>query len=236
MKRHAALLLVPLVLLLACDPRVTTIGVVSDDAGTLTADASTGVFIEAESGQLSGAFAIGASTEASGGRFIYANAGASSEDAPGPARAQYSFDVSVAGTYEMWGRVHNQTIYKNRFWFQVDGGDWIRWRITTGDIWYWDVFHDDVNYGIPVELELTAGPHQLLLANCVDNAELDRLYFSSDPARPEPKGTACNPPHSVDLHGGCAPSCGSLAGLCKSSCPVAGMAVYDCPSCCPTAP
>ena len=231
MTRHAALLLVPFVLSLACDPRVTTIGVATDDADALSTDASTGVFIEAESGKLSGAFSIGTNADASGGHFIYAHAGASSDDAPGPARAQYDLMVSVAGTYEIWGRIHNQTTNKNRFWFQVDGGDWIKWRITTGDIWYFDVLHDDVNYGVPVKFELQAGTHQLLIANCVDNAQLDRLYFSTDPARPEPKGTACNPPHYVDLDGGCAPSCGSLSGLCHS-CPVAAKATYDCPSCC----
>jgi hypothetical protein len=235
MMRQVALLLVPIVLSLGCEPRMTTIGVANDDAGALTADAGSGVFFEAESGKLSGAFAIGASTEASGGHFIYANAGASAENAPGVARAQYAFNVSVAGSYEMWGRVHNQTIYTNRFWFQVDGGDWIKWRISTGDIWYWDAFHDDVNYGVPVKLELSAGAHQLLIANCVDNAELDRLYFSSDPARPEPKDTACNPPHSVDLDGGCAPSCGSLAGKC-GKCAITALPTYDCPSCCPTTP
>jgi hypothetical protein len=234
MTRHAALLRVPLVLCLACDPRVTTIGVASDDAGALS-DAGTGVFIEAESGKLSGAFSIGTSADASGGRFVYAHAGASSEKGPGPARAEYDFTVNVAGTYQLWGRIHNQTIYKNRFWFQVDGGAWILWRITTGDIWYWDVLHDDVAYGIPVKFELTAGPHQLLIANCVDDAQLDRLYLSTDPARPEPKGTACNPPHYVDLDGGCAPSCGTLSGLCRS-CPVPARATYDCPSCCPMAP
>jgi hypothetical protein len=233
MKRQAALLVLPL--LLGCDPRVTTIGVASDDAGALSADAGTGVFIEAESGMLTGAFMIGTSTEASGGRFIYANAGASSDSAPGPARARYDLTVSVAGTYEIWGRIHNQTINKNRFWFQVDGGDWIKWRISTGDIWYWDAFHVDENYGVPVKFELTAGPHQLLIANCVDNAQLDRLYFSTNPARPEPKGTVCSPPNYVDLDGGCAPSCGTLDGLCKS-CPGAGVATYDCPSCCRTAP
>jgi hypothetical protein len=230
MKHEAALLAVPLLLSAACAPRVTTIGVASDDAG-LSQDAGVGVFIEAESGKLSGAFTIGTSSEASGGQFIYANAGVSSEDAPGPARALYDFNVSVAGSYELWGRMHNQTIYTNRFWVQVDGGDWIRWRISTGNIWYWDVFHDDINYGIPVKLELSAGPHELTIANCVDNAELDRLYFSSDPARPEPKGTACNPPHSVDLDGGCAPSCGSLAGRCQK-CAASAMPTYDCPSCC----
>jgi hypothetical protein len=235
MRRRAALLVVPLSLFLGCDPRVTTIGVSSDDAGALIADAGTGVFIEAESGKLTGAFAIETSAEASGGRFIYANAGHSSEDAPGPARAQYDLTVSVAGTYEIWGRIHNQTINKNRFWFQIDGGTWIKWRITTGDIWYWDTFHHDVDYNVPLQFALTAGPHQLVIANCVDNAELDRLYFSSDPARPEPKGTACNPPHYVDLDGGCAPSCGTLAGWCHS-CPVTARATYDCPSCCPTGP
>ncbi|HEY3667009.1 MAG TPA: hypothetical protein VGL19_13445 [Polyangiaceae bacterium] len=227
MTRSVWLLVLPFSLVQSCDPRVTTIGVADTDAGS-------GQFIEAETGTLTGPFAVGTSSEASGGRFIYAAAGTASEDAPGPARAAYQFTLAAAGSYQIWGRVHNQTIEKNRFWFQVDGDPWVKWQISTGDIWYWDAFHDGVMYGVAIKLDLSAGAHELVIANCVDDAQLDRLYISSDPTRPEPKGTACNPPHSVDLDGGCAPSCGSLAGKCQRC--AAATPTYDCPACCPPTP
>ena len=220
-----------LALQLGCSPRVTAIGESSPDA-------IPGVFIEAETGTLTGDFAIGSDSRASGGRFIYAKAGATFDNTPGAAHAQYELLASTAGTYLIWGRIHTQNISENRFWFQLDDGDWTKWRITTGDDWFWDAFHTDTSYSVPLEFKLTAGPHQLVIANCVDDAALDRLYFAPNAGLPEPKETACNPPHSVDLDGGCAPSCGSLGGLCGAVyCKdLPTTATYDCPDCCPPQP
>jgi len=215
-----------LVALSSCDPRITKIGL--EDAGP-------GVYLEAESGALSGGFAIESDATASGGHFITVAAGATSDDAPGPARASYTLDAKVAGTYLIWGRLHTQTIYENRFFFQVDDGAWIKWRITTGDVWFWDALHDDVQYGVPFPFVLTAGAHRLTIANDTDNAQLDRLYFSPDRVKPEGSETLCNPPHTVELAGVCNPSCGVLAGDCGANpCSGRSEATYDCPACCIT--
>jgi hypothetical protein len=208
-----------------CEPSLTSVGAWTDS----------GHYLEAEDGVLSGGFQVGVDSAASAGRYLAPPFGVNfSDNVVGTARAVYEFSLRTPGTYHIFGRIRSPTTSSNRFWFQVDDGAWTKWRITTGDIWYWDTFHVDENYGMPVKFELTAGPHQLLIANCVDNAQLDRLYFSTNPARPEPKGTACDPPNYIDLDGGCAPSCGSLSGLCHS-CPVPtspAKATYDCPSCC----
>jgi hypothetical protein len=211
-----------------CDPRITRIG---------TLDAGPGTYLEAEDGALSGGFAVESDPLASAGRFITPAVGMTSEDAPGPARAAYTLNAATAGSYVIWGRVHDQDIEHNRFFVQIDGGAWIKWRITTGDVWFWDVIHDNVNYGTPLLFELSAGAHQLVIANCVDGAQLDRLYYTPDQSKPEGTATMCNPPHSVQLAGVCNPSCGSLAGRCDSMC--AGsptMPTYDCAACCIPAP
>ena len=207
----------------ACEPRVTRIGL--EDAGI-------GTYLEAESGTLSGGFVIQSDAKASRGRYIAPQTGVTSDDAPGAARASYELNVEVDGTYWIWGRVHDQNIYENRFYFQVDDGDWIKWRITTGDVWFWDVLHDDTNYGTPVSCSLTTGAHRLTIANDTDDAGLDRLYFAPERVKPEDTETLCNPPHTVELGGVCNPSCGVLAGRCGETPCSGAMPTYDCPACC----
>ncbi|HEY4106835.1 MAG TPA: hypothetical protein VGM44_23200 [Polyangiaceae bacterium] len=211
--------------LAACDPRVTTIGEL---------DAGLGTYLEAESGVLSGGFVIQSDSAASGGRYITAAVGMTSEDAPGPARAVYELDARVNGTYLIWGRVHDPDIDRNRYFFQVDDADFIKWRISTGDEWFWDALHQDMDYGTQVQFELSAGKHRLTIANSVDGASLDRLYFAPNRGKPEGDTPVCNPPHSVELDGGCNPSCGSLGGQCGGT-PCVGLvtiSTYDCPACC----
>ena len=213
-------------LLASCDPRITQIG--DEDAGS-------GVYLEAESGKLSEGIVTVSDPQTSGGRYITPTVGATTDTPPGPARAVYEIHAKTAGTYHIWGRIHGQGVDSNRFFFQMDGmGDWITWRITTGDVWFWDVLHDNVKYGIPYNFELSAGTHELVLSNAVDNVGLDRLYYASDGSKPEGNETMCNPPHSVQLDGICNPSCGSMIGQCGGA-PCVGlptMPTYDCPTCC----
>ena len=62
--------------------------------------------------------------------------------------------MARAGDYRIWGRIHAPGTTDNRFWFQLDGGTFYKWRISTGDIWYWDDFHDDRRYGTPLTFRL----------------------------------------------------------------------------------
>ncbi len=231
----------------ACAPKITKIGAqhepvfdasadgaAGSDAGV---DAGAGHYIEAESGTLSGGFLIQDDATASGGHFITPQVGAASDGTePGPARASYDIDVDGDGSYLIWARIQAADLSVNRFWFQVDGGDWIKWRITTGNIWFWNFFHDNIDYGTPIRETLTAGSHQLVIANCVDGAQIDALYYAADGSKPVGNTTKCNPPNSIDLDGGCQPSCGALGGTHCGSAACAGLPtvnVYDCAACCP---
>ena len=223
---HPLVLALPLALLSGCDPRVTKIGEL---------DAGLGTYLEAESGALSGGFLIGDDSTASGGHFIYTNAGGTFDTAPGgSAHARYQLDAKTDGMYLIWGRIHSPTYTENRFWFQLDGGTWTLWRISTGDIWFWDAFHVDVDYGDPITFPLSAGAHELVIANSVDTVGLDRLYFAPDRSVPVGNDTTCNPPHSIAVDGGCTPSCGSLGGQCGANpCDGTSTPTYDChPACC----
>jgi hypothetical protein len=215
---------------LGCDPHVATIGVEESEAGP------EGTYLEAESGVLSDGFTVGNDPTASGAHFIAPVAGVTSDAVPGALRARYDFTIDNAGSYLIWGRIRSPNIERNRFWFQVDGGDWTLWRITVGDIWYWDAFHDNIQYGLPRTFDWAAGAHELVLANSVDNADLDRLYFSTDRSTPPGNDTPCDPPHTIDLDGSCSPSCGDLGGNQCGAVNCAGLPsveTYDCSICCP---
>ena len=214
--------------LASCGPRVTTIA---------QYDAEPGHYVEAESGKLSGPFVIANDQTASAGRFIYANEGVTFDTVPGNARAEYELTADSGGTYQIWGRIHGQDVDSNRFWFQVDGGAWVLWRITTGDVWFWSYFHDNLKYVTRYTVKLSAGTHRLVIANSVDNTGLDRLYYAPDESEPENNQTMCNPPNSVQLNGACNASCGALAGTghciagpCTTG--AAPVVTYDCARCC----
>jgi hypothetical protein len=211
---------------LGCDPGETSVG---------AWDPTTQVYVEAESAELSGAFVVGSDPAASAGHYIVADAGAASDTMPGAARAHYSVHLATTGTYVIWGRIHSPSASTNRFWIQLDGGPWFIWRITVGDIWFWDALHDNVQYGQKLTFDLPAGAHDLVIANCVDGAELDRLYFTSAGDTPPGNDTPCDPPNSIDIDGSCLPSCGSQGGNACGADACAGLAVthnYDCAICC----
>lgn len=205
----------------ACESRLTNVGSWTDS----------GRYLEAESGALSGGFDVGTESAASGGHYLVVPTGLRSEDTPGGARAVYTFTVRTAGAYKIWGRIRSPTANNNRYWVRVDEGDWVKWRISVGDIWYWDAFHDDADYGHAIEYPLEVGKHQLTIANCADDVDLDRLYFTPDLAEVPPgNDTDCSPPHSIQLAGVCELSCGARGGnkcgtICKDHAP---FYAYDC--------
>ncbi len=224
-----ALLLSLACLACACEPRITSVGAWSDS----------GHFLEAELGALSGGFEAVTDATASGGVYLSVPEGMQSEDEPGEARAVYEIDVRTPGTYRIYGRIRAADASHNRTWIRVDEGEWYKWRISAGDIWYWDALHDNTRYGVPLEFELAAGRHRLTLANCADQVQVDRLYFTAVEGDEPLNETRCNPPHSIEVGGTCLPSCGSQGGnqcgtVCQGHSP---MFAYDCgPLCCRIAP
>ena len=197
-------------------------------------------YFEAEDGALSGGFEVAPDGSASNGAFLAPPLG-DAEEEPGPARARYVFSIPEAGVFTIWGRIRSPDVYANRFWFQLDQGTWFKWRISVGDIWYWDDFHDDTDYGSPLTFSLSAGSHELVVANCTSGGALDRLRVSALEVEPPPNDTACDPPHSIELDGSCFPSCGSQSqsGTLCGQVACSGRAIldsYDCDICCRAGP
>lgn len=201
-----------------------------------------GLYLEAEHGELSGGFSIVNDVAASNGQYIQPPTGPALEQTPvaDSPRARYTFDLATAGDYVIWGRIYSPDVSSNRFWFQVDGGTWYVWRITVGEIWFWDDFHDNIRYNDTLHFPLAAGPHELVIAKDASTARLDRLYITAEGDEPPGNDTPCRPPHSIDRGGGdCYDSCGSQApaGM-HTTCLVdmcAGkelLDAYDCNICC----
>jgi hypothetical protein len=192
-----------------------------------------GPYLEAEDGVLS-EFVVEDSAEASGGQALLAP-NVFSDAMPGTARATYAFELAEAGDYILWGRVYAPDIHANRLWLQIDGGSWVKWRISTGEAWFWDDVHDNAEYGTPLTFTLAAGVHELVIANAGPRARLDRLYFTKDGDEPPGNDTPCRPPHTVELGGECVPSCGLLMGTACGPVDCMGLPplpAYDCDVCC----
>ena len=230
----------PLLLgLAACGRDVTLIGAEAEptaqealDAGVPDAAALSGVYLEAEDGTLMG-FTVENVAEASGGQALLAPAELADTE-PGAARARYAFTLSEPGDYLVWGRVYAPDVVANRFWVQLDGGAFVLWRISTGEVWFWDDVHEDKRYGTPRVFSLAAGAHELVIANAGPGARLDRLYVTAGGDEPPGNDTRCDPPHTIEVAGECLPSCGLLMGtVCGPGClGREPLPAYDCDVCC----
>ena len=205
------------------------------------------MYLEAEDGELSsdptvpdGAYTIVSDPSASHGQYILPPAALGSDAKQGSAQARYTFNLSKSGDYIIWGRIYTPDVRSNRIWFQVDGGKPYKWRMTVGTIWYWHFFDDDMLYDNPLHFMLSAGTHELLIANDTPGARLDKLYITADGDKPPGNTTKCFPPHSIDLGGPmCELSCGvqakpNMTTSCTCAAGVPTFYAYDCTSklCC----
>jgi hypothetical protein len=206
-----------------------------------------GLYLEAEDAEFSSdptvpdsAFAIISDPTASHGKYILPPASLASDDSPGSAQARYAFNLTKGGDYIIWGRLYTPDVTSNRIWYQVDGGVWYKWRMTVGTIWYWHFFDDDMLYNNALRFMLSAGAHQLLIANDTPGARLDKLYITANGDVPPGNTTKCFPPHTIDRGGPtCEPSCGvqakpNMPTSCTCAAGVPTFYAYDCTSkmCC----
>jgi hypothetical protein len=240
-----------------CDPLVTSVGSWQPDAGHASLESGSfndggpsdvvydgplsgpTFYIEAELGRLDG-FTVGDDATASGGHYLLAPVGLISEDQPGSATARYDLAIGTAGDYLLWARFRTPDWQHNRIWASLDGETPIKWRSTTGDIWYWYFLHPDLDYVTAVVFKgLSVGHHELVLSNCTDGVQIDRLYVTSIGQGDRPPGdvSSCSrqPPDEIPIAGQCVPSCGALVGNSCEPDACAGKDLkqaYDCAVCC----
>ncbi len=156
----------------------------------------TSIYLEAESGSLSGspAFAVSNDAQAAGGKYIAPTA--NSLNSPGPNRATYVVDVA-AGNYVLWGRVIAPNADDDSFWISVDGGSFIRWNnIRQTSVWGWDEVHNTDTGGAVVNFALSEGTHTIVVANREDGVRLDKLYLTAN--GDVPTGVGADVPPTCD--------------------------------------
>jgi hypothetical protein len=158
----------------------------------LTANASGGdpamdnIYIEAESGILSGPVQTGNDSQASGDLYIY---GTSSQ--PKDAKVEYTFEVKESGTYVIWGRSYALSSAEDSYFIVVDGStDTLTWHLDTNyNSWIWQKISD---WYVVREFSLNQGTHTLSVITRDINARLDKVIFSKDSGF-QPSGKAEDP-------------------------------------------
>jgi hypothetical protein len=93
----------------------------------------------------------------------------------------YTFSVSAAGMFTIWGRVRAPSVDTNSFWVKVDNGAYIQWNnlpMTTA--WLWDDVHDSAMADATMRYTLTQGMHSLSIVYREAGAGLDKLVVTSD--------------------------------------------------------
>ncbi|WKN32537.1 PKD domain-containing protein [Porifericola rhodea] len=166
---------------------------VTDDQGAKASDGvvvtvndagfgSSDIWLEAECGIVGTNWNVESSADASAGSYVTikpgynAHSGASSSAND---HLSYTFTVSQAGEYGLYGRVIVPSSSDDSFWIRLDGGNWQLWGITpaTGSFAWREV-------GV-LNLNFTAGStHTIDIAYREDGAILDKLYLTKDGQAP----------------------------------------------------
>lgn len=163
---------------------------------------SESVWLEAECSTVGNLWDTKQSSQASGGEYLQIKPGNNAYNyAPKNAddRLGFTFNVSEAGSYKVWGRVKCATNNDDSFWVQVDEGSWTQWNnLNNGGVWTWNDVHETRNGDQAVAYDLSAGSHTLNVAYREDGAQLDKLVvIPTAQAAPSDLGgddTGCSSP------------------------------------------
>lgn len=149
---------------------------------------------EAETGEISGGFAVGSDEAASGGAYVHVPEGFGNQGVvlDPEQKVRYTFDVAEDGLYRIKAGVYALDIFNNSFYLQVDGSP------SQGYTWHTQVNNtyrsEYVTNGNGVdilEVNLSAGTHTIDVFLREDGTRLDKLALErvGDMAViPEPEG------------------------------------------------
>ncbi len=105
----------------------------------------------------------------------------------------FTFNVSKAGGYKVWGRVNAPTFNDDSFWVRMNDGEWARWNgiRSSSDTWHWKDVHDDVDGSLEgIQYYLTTGTHTLTITHRENGAGLDMIYITNSGLTPADLGEA----------------------------------------------
>ena len=176
-----------------------TTGVASKDkslgkkAGKNTSLLSEELWLEAECGTRGPNWTMASDASASNNNYMVMQTGTAQMTTPPSTVADhlsYTFDITTAGDYKVWGRAFTTSANDDSFWVRMDGASWIKWNAIPTGSWLWDDIHDSDNSGVAVTFNLTAGSHTLDIAFREPGAKIDKLYISSTGVAPTGTGQA----------------------------------------------
>jgi hypothetical protein len=119
--------------------------------------------------------------DALGGGFLTGTIGNESlNQAPANGRASYTFNVTDAGTYELWARSSAPDGDADSWWVRVDGGSWIRWNgaTTPNNEFVWQHVHNSDASNQKLQIALTAGQHTVEFAYREAGARIDQIAWN----------------------------------------------------------
>jgi hypothetical protein len=127
---------------------------------------------EAEEGVIKNAMVTGNDNNSSAGSYIWAPSGTDGY-------SQYTFEVTSAGNYVVWGRVHAPSGGANSFLVSMDGKADSTWDVDLSDNWIWDKVNKR-NGADPVVYSLAEGTHTLVIKQREDGTKLDGIVITKD--------------------------------------------------------
>lgn len=156
------------------------------------------IWLEAECGNLGSNWSEHTDVTASRNKYVEIQSGLNSTgSAPTGVddRISYTFDVTNAGNYQIWGRVKAGSSSDDSFWVRMNNGTWYQWNnIPTSSDFAWSQVHDSQNGDAVVSFYLSAGSNTLDIAYREDGTQLDKILIEQNGV--DPTGT-----------GGLAPGC-----------------------------
>ena len=147
--------------------------------------------VEAEEGILEEPMTVGSHVDASDCDYVHTPAGLDPE-------GSVTFEINIVqdDQYVVWARAWGPDSFSNSFFFSYDGGPEIEWDLPLIG-WTW-VKVSDVISGLPVVLDLTAGPHTLTFRTRESGSRLDAIEVAqNDPACEWLNVIPCLPPDTA---------------------------------------
>jgi hypothetical protein len=135
------------------------------------------------------------SNQASGDRYLEVESGNNSiSSVPTLGQVCKTFNVANDGTYRVWARVQAPTVDDDSFWFNMNGGAWVRWnQIAPGSSWHREHVHDNDTPTTPSTFTLTAGQNTYCIAYREDGARVD-VFIITDNTSFSPTAALTGPP------------------------------------------
>ncbi|PPK88533.1 putative secreted protein (Por secretion system target) [Neolewinella xylanilytica] len=143
-------------------------------------------WMEAECATVGGRWTIENSSDAVNGKYavLYGREALNGPPHENPDNhLRFTFDITEAGKYHLFGRISADTYGDDSFWVRVNGGNWFRWyeniQAKVGFKW---------NEAKGLNLTLNKGTNTIDFTFREDGARLDRIHLNMDGKLPSGKG------------------------------------------------